>query len=116
MLVLVNQFVFNALQLYQRWWWFDIPMHIIGGFLVGLGTIYLVNVLQKEGTLKAPRWLIAIAVITMVAFAAVVWEWYEWLLMAFFHAPVQTWPDTLKDLFDGILGGIVSTLLIKSRK
>jgi hypothetical protein len=87
--------------LYWRFWWFDIPMHFIGGSVVALGLFTL-----RDLRLPIPaRYLRAVPVVLLVIVVAMLWEVYE----LFIGVPIESdyVVDTLIDLSMGILGGLV---------
>jgi uncharacterized membrane protein YoaK (UPF0700 family) len=87
--------------LYWRFWWFDIPMHFIGGSVVALGLFTL-----RDLRLPIPaRYLRAVPVVLLVIVVAMMWEVYE----LFIGVPIENdyVVDTLTDLSMGILGGLV---------
>jgi len=90
-----------ALQLFLYWhyWWFDLPMHFIGGAVVALGlfTLYDLRLVIPE------RYLALIPVLLLVLLIAMVWEVYE----LFIGVPIEGdyVSDTLIDLVMGLSGG-----------
>lgn len=106
--------------------WIDIPMHIICGFWTGLLFMYLF--LERQRVLSADIGFINLAFLCLgfVAFIGVGWEFYEYFSSVFL---LQQMPfggsapgahfDTLKDLFDDLLGGLLamtSYYLLKLRR
>ena len=103
-IIIVNYYA----EIYQVYWlfsWFDIPMHIMGGFMVGsfaqTGLDYLrsSNLINKNRTI-----LIASAVI----FVGVVWEMVEWRAGITDGLGPISRLDTIKDVIDDIIGGALS--------
>lgn len=90
-----------ALQLFLYWhyWWFDLPMHFIGGAVVALGlfTLHDLQLVIPE------RYLALIPVLLLVLLIAMVWEVYE----LFIGVPIEGdyVSDTLIDLVMGLSGG-----------
>ena len=94
--------------LYDNIWFYDIPMHILGGFGIGL-SIAAVLQLHGSGILKKRH-----VVMYGVLLAGVLWELFE----AYYNiagSPVGTkayYIDTAKDLIDDVLGGFVVVCLM----
>ena len=98
---------------------FDNPMHILGGMVAALSINYALQLLQKQKTVVISNLLIKwIFIITAVIAVAVLWEFYEFTSDYFFgtiHQP--TLNDTMKDLFNGMVGAVITCLLfIRNRK
>jgi hypothetical protein len=103
------------LSLYWTTGWFDLVMHLFGGFL---GTLIVVYVLQKVGisprTLPRKMFLLAFVVISVFAIG-VVWELWE-IFIGFtdpFDKMVQV--DTIIDLVIGIIGSLVAFIFYDKR-
>ena len=92
---------FIALQLflYWRYWWFDLPVHFIGGTVVALAvfTLHDLRVFVPE------RWLRFIPVVLLVFLIAMSWEVYE--LMIGIPIEEDYVLDTTLDLVMGLFGG-----------
>ena len=117
--IFVLHFAGTALDWYGHVWWFDIPMHIMGGMFIALLFFYVF-------TDRAPRlidpaamrpWVLCALAIGFVAFIGVLWEFYEYAAEVFIQhqftfacaAPGGLF-DTLKDLFDDLVGGTLAIL------
>ena len=91
--------------LYWRYWWFDIPMHVLGGVVVALGIFTLYDFLPK-----LPRqYLSLIPIISSVLIIALVWEVYQLLIGIPIEADYEV--DTIIDLIMGTLGGVIGYLV-----
>ncbi len=102
--VLLLHFIATITGYYFTVPWLDTPMHFLGGISIALSTFFA---LQKTAPL--PRWTTVLLMITMTALIAVGWEWLEFLLDYYFHSHHQISQfDTMKDLFMGILGAILT--------
>ncbi|HTR18658.1 MAG TPA: hypothetical protein VMH91_01595 [Candidatus Paceibacterota bacterium] len=101
--VLYFYFGFHERYLFTIWWW-DIPLHILGGLWVALAGTWFFGLF---GIRVRPMQAIALAFSVGVA-----WELFEYLFgiggSLFMSYPV----DTAKDLFDDVLGGAVGALLL----
>ncbi len=91
-----------AVKLYLYWkvWWFDLPMHFLGGVVIALlaFTLYDLRII--------PRSFISLfKVMLFVMLAAVIWEIYEYLAGTVYASNYIL--DTATDLFMGLSGGFI---------
>ncbi len=93
-----------ALQLFLYWhlWWFDIPMHILGGAVVALGAFVLRDLRMYPLTGIARSFWQSLA---LVGFVMVVWELFE--LWAGIPITAAYPLDTMIDVSVGFVGGVV---------
>jgi len=87
----------------------DTPMHALGGFSIAYGALHALRLSEKKNKMAIKNTLTKVFVIlATVVFAAVVWEFYEFLHDYFFGTLYQAGnADTMKDLFMGLLGGLL---------
>lgn len=95
-----SQFVFEPANLYYELPWLDIPMHIWGGFLIGL-LIIAASFYNK--TFKNKQFFFWSLFLVMV-----VWEVYEYQRGAVLYDELFDYLDTVKDVFFGFLGGYLA--------
>ncbi len=93
---------------------FDIPMHFLGGMSIGITGILLLNLAQKQGWMNIQKKIISFFVILcFVALAAILWEFLEWIGDFYLHTRMQQGlTDTMGDMFLGLIGGLISTVLL----
>lgn len=112
--VLVAGLHIVALRLFLYWTtdWFDIPMHFLGGFLIGL---ILIFIFHTSGIIAVPvqswrqfGWLI-IAGVFVVGLG-----WEVWELLVGFTDVITDVADTLLDIVMDLLGGGASLLYAQS--
>lgn len=99
-----------ALQLFLYWhyWWFDLPMHIIGGVVVALGIFTL-----RDLRIFVPnRYIALVPIVLLVLAVALTWEVYE----IFIGIPIESDYvfDTAIDLIMGIGGGVLGYFVGKT--
>ncbi len=118
-LVLIIHVILSLMfDIYNRFEWFDMPMHFAGGLSIGVSFSLLLMFFLKEKLLDNIHVLLFfVFVVSMVAITAVGWEFFEFLLKIFFDFNTQpSVADTMLDLFLGILGGIISCLFMIYKK
>lgn len=117
-LLLVLHLFVTEVGLYERFWWFDIPMHLLGGILIAISVISVLNYFEKEKMLTLNSLALKILIIISVtALFAVSWEVMEYLSDFYGSTNLQaSLSDTMKDLCMGIIGAniVTITLYIKS--
>jgi len=93
--------VATELSLYWLFWWFDMPMHLLGGIVVALGLFSL----HDLGLFLKDRHLNLVSIMLLVFLVAMGWEVFELAI----GVPIQGdyVVDTLTDLCMGTLGGLV---------
>lgn len=105
-LYLISTFIFNPTYLYYEIWWLDIPMHILGGAGFASLAIALLNYKHKKVTYRK--------IILFVLMIALLWESYEYFYLYLYKG--GEWNgilDTVKDVFDGLLGGTLAYFIYK---
>lgn len=112
-------FFANALSLAFGWYkvvsQIDIPLHLAGGFAVGMLAIAILTDLRKRKKLgAAPRWFDYLFTVGFVTLVAVLWEFHEFLLdhmliwLNHFEKSQTSINDTMDDLLNGLVGGTVA--------
>ncbi len=105
----------QAQSLYWKYWYFDMPMHFLGGVFLGFLALYifLFGVKQKN-FLDKKKWLIMILIFVFVV--GLGWELYEFFVDQTFSTRLPNYLDTASDLCFDMAGGCISMLfLIKKR-
>jgi hypothetical protein len=113
---------------YYTFWWIDTPMHLLGGFFVGLLFFYLIkkfeiiNLIDQNN--HKNNFTLIIFAISFGALIGILWEFYEFgidvLILKkypYYNAFGYILFDTLKDLFNDLVGalwaGIIYIKIIK---
>ncbi|MEI6553484.1 MAG: hypothetical protein WCO09_02850 [bacterium] len=111
-IIIVNYYA-NYYQVYWLFPWFDIPMHISGGFMVALFAQTGIDHLLKTGVcvhivdyIKLNKRRIIWTLLSVVA-VGVFWEFVEWFLGVTDGLGPISRLDTIKDVFDDIIGGVL---------
>ena len=94
----------------------DIPMHFIGGFSIAyMFTLFLIYFNDRHLIKIRDEFLFIFIIVSVVAFIAVLWEFFEFLLEVFFNLSFQRGlEDTLMDLLMGILGGFFGGFIFRN--
>jgi len=97
-------------------WWYDIPLHFLGG----MWTLLLARYVYRRSGLEIQgggnKIALFIFFISFVLLVGVLWEFYEFIsdryifLSGYTHLP-GVYEDTLKDLFFDFAGAVTGFLL-----
>lgn len=95
----------TAFYLYSFYWWFDIPLHFLGGFCAALVSLFFYSHFhrRKAGFMSSTR-AFFVATVGVIA-VGVMWELFEYFTDITFNAIGDYALDTVKDLGMDILGG-----------
>lgn len=104
----VSRFFFEPTNLYEEFWWLDIPMHIIGGMAVAYAVIAIAQYMKITISLRA---LLASYVVI-----AVMWEVSEYLQGYVVYTSIIKWLDSVKDSINGAIGMAIVYFLTKHNK
>lgn len=117
-IVLIIHIIASFANWYEIFWWFDIPMHLIGGVATAISGYYLLQDYKGRNQFSIGSISLNILIIIgFVSLAAVCWEFLEFTLDILFNADLQpSLTDTMKDLANGIIGGGLTSLAILLRK
>jgi hypothetical protein len=105
--------------LYDLWLWYDVPLHLGGGFAMSALGLAIwqegISDVRFKGLLSRHLdfWLVPLFVIGFVALISVLWEMHEFLLDVF-YATVIRQPgvqDTMSDFFNDLAGGLIGLVL-----
>lgn len=107
---------------YWEFWWFDIPMHFLGGFWVALTAVALISNFQfpiSKEFINQKFLSFVIVILSLVALIGVFLEFSEFIYDIIFSSKgyfgiMQVGVgDTIGDLFFDLLGGLVFSILAK---
>lgn len=105
-----------SLQLFKSFPPLDLPYHLFGGILLTYFYRVLIRHSQKLVG-EIPRLVQIFFAITCTSTTTVLWEFYENLLDFFFGThTVRGVQDTIVDLFLGLLGALIFSLLYRKRR
>lgn len=111
LVLLLHVFLIFFTNIYEIFPWFDIPIHILGGFAVGHSYFLILNYLQEKNYLKTNSFIKIVFIISLVSLTAVFWEFFEYFAGYLTGFGLQgNLDDTILDLAMGILGGILAAV------
>ncbi|MSU55183.1 MAG: hypothetical protein EXS46_01420 [Candidatus Taylorbacteria bacterium] len=101
-----------TLFLYSYYWWFDIPLHFVGGFCLASLTLWSFYPLILIGK-RVPRRTTVLFMAVAGSFVfGVAWEIFEYFSGITFNT-IGSYPlDTVKDLIVDMLGGYLAHVLV----
>lgn len=105
---LALHFFFKKAELYWNFLWLDIPMHLVGGFLIMLTWAVWFGGWRRKAFYGFGGWVVLLG-------GMVSWEIYEWLIGETTYPRATV--DTIADLLNGLVGGLVAYhLYLKHKK
>ena len=105
-----------ALDLYERFPPLDIPTHFLGGLAI---TYFYRSAIRHSQTLvgEIPLSIQVLFALTSAGTTMVFWEFYEYIMDAFFNTQmIRGVEDTIVDFFVGLLGALVLSLFYGKRR
>jgi hypothetical protein len=105
--VSIVNFLATKAMWYYIFWWFDMPMHFLGGLVVAL----LISYIFYKTILQYP--LIPVAYILLGVFVVGFgWEVFEYIFNNLIAGQAWILLDTLSDLCFDLAGGMIGLLMI----
>lgn len=102
------------------YWWahMDKIMHVLGGMSIALSAVAALKMFNKTGELKiSNKFITAVIILSLVALAAVSWEFLEFTLDHVAHTHMQpSLTDTMGDILAGLCGAGVIILFKNTQK
>ncbi|MEK6898044.1 MAG: hypothetical protein AABX28_01655 [Nanoarchaeota archaeon] len=116
-MVFVVNYAFVFLGVYDLLNNLGMMMHFLGGISAGYSFFLVLSYFESEYSLKLNRFFTILFVTSLVAFIAVLWEFYEFAVDYFFGTNWQaSLGDTMLDLLLGIVGGLFIVLFLIFKK
>lgn len=91
--------------LYSFYWWFDIPLHFLGGSCAGLISLYFYSYFHRRTAVSTGSSQALLVVIIGTITVGLAWELFEYSADITFNTVGDYFLDTVKDLIMDILGG-----------
>lgn len=99
----------NTFYWYSAIWWFDIPMHIMGGIFLGLsaGALFFKTLLPLSTRERF------VTILLFVFIIGLGWEIFEYLVQSITKGPkLANFPDSVKDMLVDLLGGALAYIFV----
>jgi len=100
-------FLLNYLAMKFYWyssiWYFDMPMHFLGGFWLGLAILWFFKIKEISSVL-------ILKIILGVLFIGILWEFFEVIVNNYTTQNLFNLLDTLSDLSFDVSGGMFAML------
>ena len=110
-------FIISLITLKFHWyytiWWFDMPMHFLGGVFLGLSVLFVISKYLPRLIVYSTSGLslnTVILVFMLVLMIGLFWEIFELLNDHFFQLNQQNTLDTVSDLFFDMSGGLAAVV------
>ena len=113
LLFVLNQAALNY-DLFWRLWWYDIPMHFLGGLVLGCGFAWFFGSMQKR-TVRLSDTAAILSILTAVLVGGVAWEIFEYNLDLTYNPHLNYVLDTTKDMIMDMLGASVAIWFYKRK-
>ncbi|MBI2123883.1 MAG: hypothetical protein HYU04_01435 [Candidatus Wildermuthbacteria bacterium] len=117
LVVFAINLVFDWQGIYYTFLWIDMPMHFLGGASIAAAGVSFLAFLKVRGFVGELPFLIrTLFLMSFVGLAAVSWELWEFSLDYVVQSRTQVdLPDTMIDMFFGLLGGFALSLFRRIR-
>ncbi len=91
---------------YYTLWWFDMPMHYLGGVFISLLTVFIsIRYVQQDGAREVSSdWKEITFVIAISLLVSVMWEYFEIIFNNIMAGQPFSVLDTFSDLFFDLAG------------
>jgi len=102
-----------AFHIYKSYPWIDIPTHFLGGVTI---TYFYRSAIRNSQKITGaiPHLIQILFAFTATSTTAILWEFYENLADHFLHTHmVRGLEDTITDLFTGLMGALVLSVLYR---
>ena len=103
--ILVINFFANKFYWYSSIWYFDMIMHFLGGFWIGLTSFYIFSPQNISGKL-------IFKILLLVLCIGIGWEVYEILVNDILAQNSFNFLDTFSDIFFDLSGGLCAMLYL----
>ena len=114
--ILLLHYLAVTLFLYSYVWWFDIPMHFLGGLASGLFSLWFYSSEIWSGGRKMTHFEVLTVALVGALIVGLVWELFEYYA-GITQNTIGSYPlDTAKDLAMDIAGGYFAHLYLVARK
>jgi hypothetical protein len=106
--IFLANFLANKFYWYSSIWYFDIIMHFLGGFWVGILALYILGI-------KSISWRTILKIIICVLAVGIGWEIFEAIVDKVVSKNPFNTLDSFSDIFFDVAGGTVSIFYYMKR-
>lgn len=108
-LILVLHLLASEFFWYWKFWWFDILMHLLGGFVIGLCVLWVIHKMTWRGSTLA----MFVGVVTATLVIGIGWEVFEYIYGIAGKDNYQV--DTVTDLIMDAIGAVLACKYVYKR-
>lgn len=113
-------FIFHYFSLKYSWYWtyrwLDIPVHILGGFWAALTALWISLKINHIESIFGYKKKALFVMLISVLIIAIFWEIFEVVFKVTFLNSKGYWPDTLSDISNSFVGGVIAFLYFIKNK
>lgn len=99
----------EAADYYNRFWWFDIPLHITSGIIIGMVGFIIIYFFLQMHKIQANPVMVSVFSISFSLAVGALWEIFEFIMDITFNFNMQKTGivDTMSDLIVDFLGACI---------
>ncbi|QQR49894.1 hypothetical protein IPF86_02260 [Candidatus Nomurabacteria bacterium] len=114
--IFLTNLIASVFYWYISMWWFDMPMHFLGGVWLALFGYWLLLVIfeRKHLAISDIRSIPTIRLMLFVLILGISWEFFEFVVSHTTGAMLGNTVDSLSDICFDLAGGLVGLLYLKS--
>lgn len=112
--------VFHYLSMQYSWYWIykwiDVPIHFLGGFWFSLTSLWISLKVKHIDNILGYKKKALFVMLISVLIIAVFWELFELIFNITSIHSIGYWQDSLSDILNGFLGGMIAFLYFTKNK
>lgn len=114
--IFLTNLIASVFYWYISMWWFDMPMHFLGGVWLALfGYWLLIFILERKHlAISETRSIPTMRLMLFVFIIGILWELFEFVVSHSTGAMLGNTIDSLSDICFDLAGGLVGLLYLKS--
>lgn len=109
--IFLSLFLGEVYSYYHKIWWWDLYLHTVSGFLLGIAGFLLVFIMSQSQKIRLQKrpGFVALFAFSFAISAGVIWEIFEFLMDSFFGFNMlkSGLMDTMGDLIVDVIGAAV---------
>ncbi len=104
----IMNFIGNKIFLYWTTWWYDMILHFLAGFVIGMTAILFLQTFSRAFQINNRKVILASVLFTLAI--GLLWEYFElYFEITSFTDGITFWTDTSSDIILDTLGGLLGT-------